>query len=234
MWGSPVKVSCILASYNRPTFLRQALKSIQDQTHKDYQLVLVDDSTKMNVFDIVKDFEFTESITIHQDVRAEDRAKVNRLGVNVNKGLASAKGDLICYLGDDDYLFPTWFEKASAYFEKAHPCVSVAFGILKYSESREMDLSEHGEIRWWDEIIKDPMGRLDHNQVIHRRFDPFERWSENIGTEMSVDGWYFDRLARLYDFHPINAFAAVKRLHAKNLQNSIPLYQSGQMDDLRE
>lgn len=226
-------ISCIVASYNRPTFLRQALKSIQDQTHKEYEVILVDDSTKMDVFSIAREFKFPNLHIFHQDVAPEERKLVNRLGVNINAGLFWAGGELICYLADDDYYFPAWFEKASAYFE-AHPAVQVGFGILKYSTSREMDIAEMGEIRYWDEIIKDPMGRLDHNQVIHRRFDPIQKWQEGIGTEMNVDGWFFSQLANLYPFHPINAWAAVKRLHDKNLQNSVSLYQSGQLNDLRE
>jgi spore maturation protein CgeD len=228
-----MKISCILASYNRPTLIRQALQSIQDQTHPDYELIVVDDSSKMDIFEVAKGFKFTHSKIMHLPVKPEDRAKVNRLGVNINIGLAHATGDLICYLADDDYYFPTWFEKASRYFE-THSLVQVGFGILKYSESREMVLAEMGEIRFWDEIIKDPMGRLDHNQVIHRRFDPIQKWQEGVGTEMSVDGWFFSQLANFHDFHPINAWAAVKRLHGKNLQNHVSLYQSGKMDDLRE
>ena len=228
-----MKISCILASYNRPTFVRQALRSVQDQTHENYELIVVDDSTKMDIFEVTRGFKFSNSKIMHIPVRPEDRAKVNRLGVNINIGLIHATGDLVCYLADDDYYFPTWFERANSYFE-LHPDVQVGFGILKYSSSLEMELQEHGEFRFWDEIIRDPMGRLDHNQVIHRRFDPIQAWQESIGTVMNVDGWFFSQLANYHAFHPINAWAAVKRLHSKNLQGSVSDYQAGKLDDLRE
>jgi glycosyltransferase involved in cell wall biosynthesis len=232
-----MKISCILASYNRPVFVRQALRSIRDQTHQDFELIVVDNSTKMNFLEILRDPEFqsllTRTVVISQRVSTEQRSKVNMLGVAINAGLARATGDLVCFLADDDAYFSTWFEKASAYFEKAPASVSVGFGILKYCHD-ELDFAEHGEIRFWDEIIKDPGGRLDHNQIVHRRFDPIQKWPENLGTESNADFWYFQQLANQYDFHPINAFAAVKRLHSKNLQNHVSLYQSGKMDDLRE
>lgn len=229
-----MKISCILASFNRPTFLRQALKSVENQSHKDYQLIIVDDSTQMNIFDIVPEFKFTESVVIHEHVSATARAKVNRLGTNINIALEHATGDVIVYLADDDYYFPGWFEAVSKYFE-SHPEVQIGFGILKYSASREMDLSECGEIRFWNEIIRNPADKmLDHNQVVHRRFDPPQKWQEGLGTESNSDYWFFTQIANQHAFHPINSWAAVKRLHRKNLQNSIPLYQSGEMDDLRE
>lgn len=228
-----MKISCILTSYNRPTLVRQALKSIQDQTHKDYQLLIMDDSSKMDIGEILREFNFTNLEWTHEDVTPEQRKTVNRLGININKALPCATGDLICYLSDDDYYFPTWFEKASAYFE-THPEVQVGFGILKYWELPTMDFSEHGSINFMNEIVKDPMGRLDHNQVIHRRFDPIQRWQESVGTVMNVDGWFFNQIANYHDFHPINAWAAVKRLHNKNLQGCISEYQSGKLDDLRE
>lgn len=227
-----MKISCILTSFNRPRMLREALQSLERQTHRDFQVILVDDSNAMNVFDVIKDFEFPECVTVHENVPAGDRKKCNRLGVNVNAGLGRVTGDIVAYLADDDAYFPGWFSAVSDYFER-HKNVSVAFGILKYCQD-ELDFSEAGEIRFWNEMIPDPMGRLDHNQVVHRRFDPIRKWSENIGTEMNVDGWFFNELAAVHQFYPINAWAAVKRLHSKNLQNSIPLYQSGMMNDLRE
>lgn len=228
-----MKITCIIASYNRPKFLREALKSIVNQTHKDYQVVIVDDSTKMNVFDVVREFDFTESRVIHERVSAEERAKTNRLGTNINLGLRHATGDIICYLADDDAYFPTWFEKLSDYFE-THPDVQVGFGILKYCQD-VLDFAESGEIRFWSEVIPDPSVKLlDHNQVAHRRWDPPQKWQENLGTESNVDYWFFTQIANFHKFYPIDAWAAIKRLHSKNLQNNISLYQSGKMDDLRE
>jgi spore maturation protein CgeD len=228
-----MKITCILASYNRPTLIRQALQSVLDQTHQDYQLIVVDDSTKMNIFEIMGPYKFTESLTIHNIVKPEERSKVNRLGININIGLKNARGDVICYLADDDYYFPTWFEKLNRFFEE-NPDKQVAYGILKYSESMMMELEEQGTFRFPGDIVKEPMGILDHNQVAHRRFDPPQLWQEGVGTVMNVDGWFFSQIANEHDFHPINAWAAVKRLHGKNLQGSVSMYQGGKMDDLRE
>lgn len=228
-----MKISCILTSYNRPTLVRDALWSVANQTHKDYELFVMDDSSLMDIGPIVRDFKFTEVHVHHEDVTAKERASVNRLSVNINRALAKAKGDLVCFLADDDYYFPEWFERANAHFEK-HPDHSVGFGILKYSYQREIDLRDGGEIRFWDQVIIAPFGQLDHNQVMHRRFDPPYKWNEGIGTAMNPDAWYWNDVVRAHPFHPIVAWAAVKRIHDKNLQNHISELQSAKLEDLRE
>lgn len=225
-----MKITCILTSFNRPRMVREALQSIQNQTHKDYQLIVVDDSDALDIEEVMKEFKFDNSLVIRHKVNRKEPPALNRLGFNINSALPQAKGNVVAYLADDDALFPGWFSAVSDHFER-HPDHQVAFGILKYSQG-ELDLSEMGEIRFWDEVVLDPMGRLDHNQVVHRRFDPPQKWSENIGTEMNVDGWFFSQLANFHQFHPINAWAACKRLHGKNLQGSVGLYQSGGMAGL--
>lgn len=229
-----MKISCIVASFNRPTFLKEAIRSVVSQTHTDWELIVVDNSTQMDVREVVSEIHLPlEKVRVFMRCGdPEIPPKRNMLGVNINGGLLHATGDLVCYLADDDAFFLDWFQKANDYFE-TFPYVQVAFGILKYCD-KVLDFREMGEIRFWDEIISDPMGRLDQNQVIHRRFDPIVKWPENLGSEMSADGWFFNQLATEHSFHPINAWAAIKRLHGKNLQNHVSLYQSGKMDDLRE
>jgi glycosyltransferase involved in cell wall biosynthesis len=228
-----VKISCILTSYNRPTFVRDALKSVADQTHRDFELFVMDDSNLMEIGPIVREFDFPEVHVRHEDVSPEARASVNRLSVNINKALKEVRGDLVCFLADDDYYFPEWFEKANAHFEK-HPDHYAGFGILKYSYDRKMDLRDSGEIRFWDQTIIAPFGQLDHNQVIHRRFDPPFKWNEGIGTAMNPDAWYWNEIVRIHPFQPIVAWAAVKRIHGKNLQNHISDLQGGKLNGLRE
>ena len=228
-----MRISCILTSFNRPTFVRQALKSVAAQTRRDFELFVMDDSSLIDIRPIVSEFSFPRVEIHHEDVSPEERASVNRLSVNVNKALRLVQGDLLSFLADDDYYFPTWFERASEHFER-NPGHFAAFGILKYSRSREMELGEHGEFRFSNAVVAAPFGQLDHNQVVHRRFDPPYLWNEGIGTAMNADAWYWNEIARSHLFHPVNAWAAVKRLHEKNLQNHVSELQGAKLNDLRE
>jgi spore maturation protein CgeD len=234
--GWSVKISVILASYNRPQWVRQAIRSIVNQTHKDYQAIVVDESDAFDIHEVVKEFKLTETVVMQYSVSPEQRAVTNRLGININLGLSAAKGDLVCYLGDDDYYYPNWFADAAAFFSE-HGNVGAGFGKLVYSNSREMVFPTDPapvNLRFFNEIVMEPFDRIDHNQGIHRRFDPPIRWTEDPGAVGGPDAYYWRDVARQYPFHPIPVFAAVKRVHKKNLQSNLPGYYSGKLEHIRE
>jgi spore maturation protein CgeD len=228
-----LKVTCILTSYNRPNLVRQALKSLQDQTHRNFEVLVFDDSSQMNILPIVGEFKLPISQVFMSKVTPQERRTVNRLSVNINKGLKAATGDLVCFLADDDYYFPTWFEMAAKYFHE-NQAVNVGFGKLVYSSVLEMDFNIMSETRWPEEILKSPFERVDHNQVIHRRFAQPFAWPEDFKTVSNPDAHYFRAVATQHPFYPINTYAAVKRMHSKNLQKTIGEVVSEQAENIRE
>jgi len=231
-----MKVSCILTSFNRPVWIQDSLRSIRNQTHADVQVIVIDESETFDIHKTVESFHFQDAVVRHFDVKPEERRLANRLSINCNLGLSLATGDLICFLADDDYFYPSWFETAARYFWR-NPTVQAGFGRLVYSDSPRMLLPEHPDaksVRWYPDVVKDPFNRLDHNQVIHRRFDPPFRWPEGAHTVGGPDGHYFREVADRCAFHPIDALACVKRLHRKGLMESQSIYLGGSMEGLRE
>jgi spore maturation protein CgeD len=228
-----LKVSCILTSYNRPRYVRQAFKSLEDQTHQNFELLVFDDSSKMNIGPILEEFHLPISELVVSKVTPAERRTVNRLSVNINRGLAAASGDLVCFLADDDYYFPGWFEMAAKFFQD-NPSVKVGYGKLMYSKSETMDFSTHGKMRWPGTIVDNPFGELDHNQVIHRRFGKPYTWSEDFREIRNPDAHYFKAIAAHHPFYPIDGYAAVKRIHHKNLQKNVSDLIRERAEDLRE
>lgn len=226
-------VSCLLTSYNRPRWLRHALRSVQDQTHKDYELFVLDESTAFDVHEVIREFKFTRVHVHHFEVKPEERGAKTRLSVNINFAMPLVRGDLVCFLCDDDYYYPGWFESAVRYFEM-NPNKHVGYGKLIYSSNPEMIFPKHGRIRFYDGPIGDPYCRLDHNQVIHRTTVPRFAWPEDAASMGAPDGLYFQQLAKKHLFHPIEAFAVVKREHAKALQKEIDAIRGGTAEPLRE
>lgn len=229
-----MKVTCLLTSYNRPTWVRHSLKSVAGQSHKDYQLVVIDDSTILDIHSIVKEFSFPEVEVHHFSVSREERRLKNRLAVNLNFGLGRAKGDLICFLCDDDYYFPTWFSEAAKFFE-ANKDIKVGFGRLVYSSCPEMTFEpKPGNVRFFNEPVSSPSCALDHNQVIHRRFPQPFLLPEDPKAIAASDANYFNTIAHYHLFHPIHADAVVKRLHPKGLYCTWPEIYAGTADEVRE
>lgn len=229
-----MKVTCILTSFNRPVWIQHSLSSIMFQTYRNYELIVIDESEVFDVRPVVEKFKFPNCQVVHFDVYPEERAKVNRLSVNINEGLRRATGDLICYLADDDFFYPGWFAAAVAFFAK-HPNVGAGFGKLAYTDSRDWVYPPNPKVLFHGGVIGDPFCRLDHNQIMHRPLRPPIEWPTKKETLTAPDGLFMREVAKRHPFHPIDAFAAVKRAnHGKNLQNSADLYKGGQMEGLRE
>lgn len=227
-----MKVTCILSSYNRPTFIRQALRSVERQTHRDYELLLMDESDP-EIFDVRKardEFHFP-SLRIHVSrPTPQERHETNRLAIGINQALEVATGDLIVYLPDDDYFFQDWFEQGVRFFE-SHPWALQAFGSLHYTTTRDMELPKASPVRFYDRTIVEPFGVLDHGMVMHRRRTPPLFWPTGPETRKEPDGHFFRELVKEGPFHPImGAGAVVKRIHEKNFQSSIV----GSLEGLRE
>ncbi len=236
MTKESLKISCILTSYNRPRMIRHALKSIADQSYKNYELLIFDDSTAFDIMEVVKEFKFPSLQVHHTKLSAEERKAKGRLGVNCNHGLYLAQGDLVCFLCDDDYYYPDWFHHAAAFL--GHPNnkdKNVVFGALSYSKNKDMEFPINGFGIWIDRPVHEPGNVLDHNQVVHRRFAAPFKWPEDFRSSVAPDATYFNSLARAgHIFYPTPAYAVVKRQHSKNLQNTLEEIGTEKGESLRE
>jgi len=234
--GGSLKVSTILTSYNRPGWVRQSIRSIEQQSYKNYQLVIVDESDLFDIHELVKEFRLTEVVIRKNLVSSDQRKSTNRLSMNCNEGLSVANGDLVSFLADDDYYYPNWFQDAVSFFRN-QPQAGAAFGKLTYSDSKDMVFPTDPapvNLRFFPTILENPFDKVDHNQAIHRRIDPPVRWSENPGNIGGPDAYYFRDVSKTYKFYPIPVFAAVKRVHPKNLQSCLTEYHNGTIHGARE
>lgn len=95
-------VSVIIPAYNSEKFIARAVKSIQGQYHKHFELIVVDDGSTDETAGVVK-----------QLAKTDDRIKLiskGNGGVSSarNVGLDKAKGDYVCFLDSDDYVEPDY------------------------------------------------------------------------------------------------------------------------------
>ncbi len=87
------KFSIIIPVYNVEKYLRKCLDSVFSQNYKNYEVIVVNDGTKDNSMDIVKDYPVK---IINQ--------KNQGLSVARNNGVEKATGEYILFLDSDDYI----------------------------------------------------------------------------------------------------------------------------------
>lgn len=86
------KFSIIIPVYNVEKYLKKCLDSVFNQTYKDYEVIVVNDGTKDNSMDIVKDYNVK---VINQKNQGLSAAR--------NAGVKVATGDYLIFLDSDDY-----------------------------------------------------------------------------------------------------------------------------------
>ncbi len=92
-------VSILMTAYNRQEFIGTAVESVLASTYKNFELIIVDDCSADNTFEIAKKYEQTDSrVSIY-------RNKINlRQFGNRNKAATLAKGEYIKYFDSDDIM----------------------------------------------------------------------------------------------------------------------------------
>lgn len=91
--GEPPCVSCIVPVYNGARWIREALESIREQTHRPIEVIVADDGSTDATREIVAAYE--------GEVRLVTQATAGPPATR-NLGLRAAGGDLIAFLDADD------------------------------------------------------------------------------------------------------------------------------------
>ena len=104
MVSSPL-VSVVIASYNRAQFVEDAIRSVQNQTLDDIEIIVVDDGSTDSTHNILNNFG--KSINVINQLN-QGRSSARNTGVN------NSKGDYIAFLDSDD----TWLDDKLDKFPK--------------------------------------------------------------------------------------------------------------------
>ena len=94
-------VTIIITTYNRPRFLPVAIQSVIDQLYSNWELIVVNDAGQ-DVKEIVDSFNDSRIIYILKEKNAG-------LGAARNTGIENAHGQYVCFLDDDDQIYPHHF-----------------------------------------------------------------------------------------------------------------------------
>lgn len=100
-----MKFSVIIPLYNKAPYVAKAIESVLAQTYTDYELVIMDDGSKDNSFEIAqKVIEEKAHCHLFQQQNA---------GVSMarNNAVALSQGEYLCFLDADDWWEPTFLEE---------------------------------------------------------------------------------------------------------------------------
>ena len=128
-------ISIVVPIYNTAKYLPKCLNSIINQTHKNLEIILVDDGSTDNSPHIIKEYAKKDSRVkvITQKNQGQSAAR--------NTGIKVAKGNYISFTDSDDELKPNFIASLLQLYEKNEISIAVCghqFNFLKTNITKNL------------------------------------------------------------------------------------------------
>ena len=120
------RVSVIVPVYNTEAYLKNCIESILAQTHKNLEVILVDDGSTDGSRAVLEEYAQKDSrvLVLSQENAGQGMAR--------NRALDIISGDFVAFIDSDDRIVPDMFEKMTDSMEKEDCDVAVC-GIRRIS-----------------------------------------------------------------------------------------------------
>lgn len=168
-----------MSVYNGEKYLAEAIESILNQTYKNFELIIINDGSKDNSVEIIKNY-------MKQDNRIVLIDRENKgLPYSLNEGISVAKGEYIARMDADDISLPTRFEKQVDYMQKNELDVCGSY-IKLFGDNRK------------EQVIKNPITNEDirfsllffsclaHPTVVFKK-EVFDKVKYNVDYKVAQD-----------------------------------------------
>ncbi len=178
------KVSIIMGIYNCANTLGEAIESLLQQTYHDWELIMCDDGSQDNTYEIAEKFSKKyENIIVFQNER--------NMGLNytLNRCLERANGVYIARMDGDDISFPRRLEKEVDFLERHKEYAIVSTNMVYFDENGDWGKSNMLEYPQKEDLV---------------RATPFCHAPCMVRSEAyeTVKGYSVDkRLLRMEDYH---------------------------------
>lgn len=123
MASDHILVSVIMPAHNAETYVGEAVRSVLEQTHRDLELIIVDDGSTDRTAELIDALTDPRVKVIHQRNRGTSNAR--------NTALAVATGSMICFLDSDDVMPPDSIAARLRVFED-DPGLSFVDGAVRF------------------------------------------------------------------------------------------------------
>lgn len=130
------KVSVIIPIYNAAQYLHKCLKSVISQTYKNLDIILIDDGSLDDSYDIAKEYQEKDS-----RIRLFTQTNIGLIATR-KRGIELAEGEIVGFVDSDDWIEPIMYERLVQCMEE-NECDLVSSGIYR-------DYADGSRKEWYD------------------------------------------------------------------------------------
>ena len=103
-YGNP-KITVIIPAYNVEKYVKKCIKSVLEQTYKDFEIIVINDGSTDKTLEILNKFVLEDS-----RIRIIDQTN-QKQGAARNRGLDIARGEYIIFIDADDWIDENYLEE---------------------------------------------------------------------------------------------------------------------------
>lgn len=189
-------ISFIVTSFNYEKFVIETLESIKNQTYENIEIIAVDDKSKDNSVEKIKEFakknkDLSLKLIEHEQNKGQMAA--------MQTGLANANGQFVCFIDSDDILIKDYAKTLL----RVHLASSVAFTsgqLIEIGENSEIQTTysissfqreKCFELKSLDDLLKIDVDNVDF-KILTAKETPFGGWywsamSANMFRKSALD-----------------------------------------------
>lgn len=123
------KISVVIPAYNCSNYLKDCIESVEAQKHIDFEIIIVEDGSTDNTFDLAKKLQANSSLTKDRFFVYQNDQNLGN-GVATSKGFVAAKGDYIARVDADDMLAYNALTEVSHFLDN-NPEVDLAWTLYE-------------------------------------------------------------------------------------------------------
>lgn len=142
-------VSVIIPTHNRAELIGRAIRSVLDQTHRNIELIVVDDSSKDDTERIVSGIDDSRVTYVRSDEHIGAAAARN-MGIDI------ARGTFIAFQDDDDEWLPDKLAKQVDCFNSGPPNLGLVYtGIIAIQDGIEHEVTKNSRGMIYESQLKE-------------------------------------------------------------------------------
>lgn len=230
-------VSIVVPVYNSAKFLNDTIKTVQEQTYSNWELIFVDDGSMDDSVEIIKSFQKSD-----KRIKLFEQQKNYGAALARNKGINESQGNYLCYIDADDLWDKEKLEK-QVKFMKENNC---EFSFTGYEFADEKGIPNGSKVfipkkidynhalrntTIWTSTVMFDLNRLSKNDI----------YMPNVKSEDTACWWKILRKIKYaYGLNEIlsyyrrtagtlssNKFEAIKRIwHLYRKQEKLNIFKS--------
>lgn len=218
-------ISVIMSTYNEEKYIETSLKSLLNQTFKEFEIIIVDDASTDNTKQLIQNLQ-------DERIRLICNEENQGLTKNLNKALKYVTGKYIARMDGDDIAFPTRFEKQVQYMEK-HPetmlvsCYTKSFGDSDLVFALPDD-SEVLKVRMLVRPVYAHPGFMMRRKLIEAGY----QYNEEYRTAQDYE--FASRVAEKYKIGLVPEVLLLYRVHKKQISAKAGNQQFDNADKIRK